>query len=124
MFRLPNFNLFADFWLFANLPFLGPPDITNIPVQLWVNNREFDFGDQTTLFLAAQTVQIRTDKSFWNNIGSQTNGSVWGITDSFHHVWYYYQVWWENIHMGFPNEYTQIIAQQCDDHGKVPDPSR
>lgn len=116
-FTLPNFNLTLDWWVYGNLPSLGPPDIGGVPAQLYVDTR--------TLFVVPKAGGVDAIFVEWMRIQNVWPfvfpppyvGSVFGWTDPAGNQWYYLVKSWEWAHVGFPNEYLDMLVMQCDNAG-------
>lgn len=110
-----------EWWALGGLP-PNPPDLVG-DCQLYVVSRQGvlipDFAS-----LIYQWVEIRVAKGWYENVFSPQVGSVFLVRDTFTRPWYYLLMRWENVHLGFPNEYTALYCVQCDDQGQVPDSNR
>lgn len=115
-FFLPNFNLLLSFWDSPNTPVGGPPDHVDQPVQVYVSSRgllDITPGNPSDwippIFLRVPLGSHRP-----------TPGDIGGIQPA---LTDFYKVRWvQNIHMGFANEYINILVEQCDGSGTTPRP--
>jgi hypothetical protein len=51
-------------------------------------------------------------------------GTIFGIAADGIVMAYYKVLFWEWVHLGFPNQYTYFQLQQCTDAGSTPDNRR
>lgn len=117
-YTLPEFNLLCNRWAFPAVPFDTAPDNTDIPVQVYVNNKfslEITPGGPSYW---VPPIQLRI---------SMADGGIMGVGDILGvdpgKSDYYRVRWVQRIHAGFVNEYMQVIVEQCDEFGATPRPS-
>lgn len=113
----PDFNLFGDWWNAAtgNGPSTGPPNHTNIPMQLYRNARTYD---------TEAYVMIRIDASWATVLQGPLNFTTGNrpFIECPQASGNYYLVgslvW---MHRGFPNEYIMALANPCTAAGAIRD---
>jgi hypothetical protein len=103
-FTLPDFNLTMDVWKYPNYPFLGAPDYTTIPCQIYYQSRGMTSSTNASLIrYASASVPVMLVSSVIEvPVGSAR----------------YYRVeasFW--VHRGFPNEYWESEVRSCDNIG-------
>lgn len=118
-YALPVFNETCDVWLSPNVPTSSSPTYTDFPVQVYVNTRmtvDIFAGGGRTLYVPP--VQLRMPSDFGALIGVDDVIGVGASRDD------YYRVRWvQEVHLGFINQYTMVVAEQCDAAGTRPRPA-
>jgi len=122
-FTVPEFNMAYEWWAVTN-PTTNPPDLTGL-CQLYYYSR----ATGTTPFHTAPGQQlpmaaVRVDKGWYQMVFSPQVNSIFKIPDTFGINWYYIVKFWDQIHLGFPNEYTELLCVQCESNGLIPDGNR
>lgn len=99
-YTLPQFNLLGDQWWVPNKPSLGPADALSIPVQLYVNSRDFNaFFEPILRFPVAAPAQLVVNDVFEI---PQASGKYYKVARAL------------VVHQGLVNEYWACIAVPCD----------
>lgn len=113
---IPVFNLLVNVWFTGNTPLAGPPDLLDLPAQLYINTRiGFDAqpGSRTSWF---PPIWIRIASGSYTS----SQGDIFEVDAG--SGFYYKHRMWERIHLGFPNEYWAILVDTCTDNGTTPRP--
>jgi hypothetical protein len=121
---LPKFNVLMDWWFPGNSPAMAPPDIHNVPAQLYFNSRSFADTTPSTPDVWDPATYVRISISSVNVLTPPLVGGVFGYTDANGSVWYLKVTLWWHTHLGFPNEYASLMVEQCAANGASPDPGR
>lgn len=122
-FSLPNFNLTVDIWLPPNQPVTGGPDQTARCQMYLLSRTDIEITPSTVQHFVPPVI-FRFQPDFYTQVGP-ASGLIFGVQDLVNaKVWYYVARWWDNIHLGFPNQYTIVLCEQCDAAGFTPDPGR
>jgi len=120
-FTVPDFNQAFDLW--ASAPVVGPP-LYSAMCQLYVHPKPYNDITPGDPLAWVPAIYIRVPKTFIDDTGTPIVGAVFGIRDQSGNVWYYLLRWWERIHANFPNEYLQLLVEQCSSAGTTPDNTR
>jgi hypothetical protein len=123
-FSVPNFNAAIDVWGVGTFPALNPPAIGGTPAQVYYQTRSIYFFPKAAGVIPQAYGWIRVPSSFITLTGTPIVGLIFGWTDSQGITWYYVCRWWDYAHAGFPNEYIEMLVEQCDNMGVVPDSNR
>lgn len=122
-FSVPVFNVLIDLWFGEHTPFTQDADVFNQSAQFYLNSRgalDVKPGDKSSytppIIVRLPTVAIAN----WTAV---TVMEIPGGTGR-----YYRARFKEVMHLGFPNQYLMIVAEQCNEKGQaitrdvVPDP--
>lgn len=122
-FNLPVFNLNLGMYLPPNNPMTGPPDQL-IDCQLYVDAKaRVDITPGSPLdWVPPIYIRLSVD-DFYVNLPPAVGAGFRYIDDNAQ-TWYYVVRWWERIHAGFPNQYMQLLCEQCKINRSTPDVGR
>lgn len=127
---LPVFNRVMSYWGPGLFPATDFPS-GNRHVQLYVLSRPtVDVQQEDVIAPPAAVswvpgVYVRVDRLFLSDFPPPYVSMIWQDAigpDELSVQWRC--VWWEVMHLGFPNEYVVMQCVQCDGFGVSPDPGR
>lgn len=120
----PNFNLSFNWWALGTTPATDfPTDL--FPGQLYVNSRQSLDVTPSSTFDPCPPIFVRAIPGAITIIAPNAVGTIVGYFNSdAAHDFYYLIRWWEMCHVGFANQYMNILVEQCDAGGLTPDPNR
>lgn len=118
-----HFNLAMDVWEPGHNAAAHPPDHT-CQAQLYLVSKPMLDVTPGAPGQWVPPVLIRISISTSGLIGIHIVDTQWGYTDSTGRHWYYVARYWDIVHSGFPNEYVQIVCDQCTSARAVPDTGR
>jgi len=121
-FSLPQFNLLLDFWQPGGVPNVDPPDISDLPAQLYYGfrspNQSLGANPVSTSFNPVSIFRLARSPDVTSLIPIVSGYFKW--TDSRFHDWYYQIIWWDWDHAKFSNEYLVMACIQCNKDGTTP----
>jgi hypothetical protein len=123
-YRLPSFNSLMNWWMPGNTPLAGPPDVANVPSQLYFYSRNFADTTPGAPHVWDPATYVRIGIATVVVLGLPMQGGILGFTDANGTTWYCKVVFWSHVHLGFPNEYVALLVEQCDAGGVSPDSGR
>ena len=115
MYTLPTFNLTMDIWRDPRTPASGAPDLSGVPVQMYLESRpQIDIEYDDPGFWVPPIILRSPKLSF-----TPRSGDLYLIVLHGSSYFYLYR-WWEYYHAGFPNEYQAVLVIHCDGSRTVP----
>lgn len=105
-YRLPTFNVLANLWLTDVPPADGEPGATGVPVQLYVSSRGLLDITPGQRELWVPPIYLRHSKDI--GIGRIYYAEVPSGSGE-----YYKARWTCRMHLGFANEYVQVVMEMC-----------
>jgi len=115
-FTLPIFNLLTNYWTAGHTPAADPPDIVDVPSQLYVFSRLGVDQVAASPTLYTPPIMIRQPLGAYLAVVGDIAEAVPGSAD-------YYKVRWVQVfHLGFPNQYLGVLVEQCNSAGATPRP--
>lgn len=112
-YRLPNFSLLMQGWLWGHTPFGDAPDVFDIPGQIYIQSRQGGLPtDPDNVLPEVPTIMIRMPLAvnpMAHDIG------IWDVDGGITNLYLVY--FKEVMHRGFANAYVVHYVQQCDASG-------
>jgi len=121
-FSPPTFNLLLDFWGPGLVPTIDPPDVVDIPGQLYYGFRSPNqtLGDKTILAGYPPTSIFRINPIVNLQSLRPIVGGFFKWTDFRSFDWYYQILWWDWDHAEFSNKYYVFCCTQVNKDGSWP----
>jgi hypothetical protein len=120
-YSVPSFNIAVDFW-YQGRPTSNPADAT-LQAQLYYRAKAplFDGSPLGSAPLEGAYLRISyADMAAWLwDVGSIVKVKFPGIGD-----YYYLLTYWDIMHLGFANQYCEMLVTQCLPDGSIPDTTR
>jgi len=99
----PDFNLVADLWFFPNVPVIDPPDIVDIPCQLYRYSR--DTVNSPIAYIRIPDTYSSVD---WPNTAGIAANPIMEVVQGSERYYRVDRALW--MHLGFPNQYIELQA--------------